>query len=125
MPNSNAELRRNPVSGTVVVIATGREKGLEKLRRINPRDWSGFNQLFVSGEKCPFCVGHEGDTPPEIKAYRTIDSKPNQPGWTVRTVPNIGPAVDQSFPGTMLQEEPVGQFLVNKGFGYHFVVKVY
>ncbi len=103
----NAELRRNPVSGTVVVIATGREKSLEKLRRVNPRDWSGFNQGFVSGEKCPFCVGHESMTPPEKLAYRKAGTKPDEPGWTVRVVPNIGPALDQSFPGTLIEERQV------------------
>lgn len=120
--NPNAELRRNPVSGTVVIIATGREKGLEKLRRIHPRDWSSFNQKFVTGEGCPFCVGHEGMTPPEIKAYRDTGTKVDEPGWSVRVVPNIGPAVDQSFPGVMLEERQVGQFLATEGFGYHYVV---
>ena len=123
MENVNAELRRNPVSGTVVIIATGREKGLDKLRRVNPRDWSGFNQKIVSGTNCPFCSGCENLTPPEVKAYRANpETRPDYPGWSVRVVPNIGPAVDQSFPGVMLEERQVGQFLVTEGFGYHYVV---
>lgn len=122
MSNVKAELRRNPVSGTSVIIAVGREKSLEKLRRAVPRDWSGFNPKFVSGEECPFCVGHEGMTPPEIKTYRKSGSAPDGPGWTVRVVQNTGPALDQSFPGVMIEESQVGQFLVTEGFGYHYVV---
>jgi UDPglucose--hexose-1-phosphate uridylyltransferase len=61
-------------------------------------------------------------TPPEVKAYREPNSQPNQSGWTLRVVPNIGPAVDQSFPGVMLEERQVGQFLATEGFGYHYVV---
>lgn len=122
MPQISAELRRNPVSGTTVIIATGREKPLEKLRRIHPRDWSHHNQKLVSGEGCPFCVNHEAMTPPEIKSYRVAGTKANEPGWTVRVVPNLGPAVDQSFPGVMLEERQVGQFMATEGFGYHYVV---
>lgn len=121
-PTPNAELRRNPVSGTVTIISTGREKGLDKLRRTEPRDWSRFNPKFVTGDGCPFCVGHEKMTPPEIKAYREPGTNPDQPGWSIRVVPNIGPAVDQSFPGVMLEERQVGQFLTTEGFGYHYVV---
>ncbi len=122
MSNVSAELRRNPVSGTVVINATGREKSLEKLRRVNPRDWANFNQKIVSGEGCPFCVGHENMTPPEVKSYRAEGTTINSPGWTVRVVPNLGPALDQSFPGVMLEERAVGQFMVTEGFGYHYVV---
>lgn len=41
---------------------------------------------------CPFCAGHEAMTPPEIQAIRT-GSEPNQPGWTVRVIPNLYPIV--------------------------------
>ncbi len=37
---------------------------------------------------CPFCEGNEDRTPPEIRAIRPIDSKPNSRGWQVRTIPN-------------------------------------
>lgn len=117
-----AQSRRNPISGSVTIIAVGREKKLEQLRRINPRDWANLNPKNVSGETCPFCTGHEDKTPPEVKAYRTADSRPDQPGWTVRVVPNLGPAVDASFPGYMLEERPIGQFMVSAGFGMHYVI---
>ena len=36
---------------------------------------------------CPFCEGHESETPPEVYALRD-GSAPNGPGWQVRVVPN-------------------------------------
>jgi UDPglucose--hexose-1-phosphate uridylyltransferase len=37
---------------------------------------------------CPFCEGHEAETPPEVYAVRPTGSAPNGPGWRVRVVPN-------------------------------------
>jgi UDPglucose--hexose-1-phosphate uridylyltransferase len=37
---------------------------------------------------CPFCEGHEAETPPEVSAVRPTGSLPNGPGWQVRVVPN-------------------------------------
>jgi UDPglucose--hexose-1-phosphate uridylyltransferase len=42
---------------------------------------------------CPFCEGHESETPPEVLAYREPGSTPNGPGWRVRVVPNRFAAV--------------------------------
>ena len=43
--------------------------------------------------ECPFCSGHEGMTPPEIAAWGTQGRSPNQPGWRVRVVANLRPAM--------------------------------
>ncbi|MGZ4797857.1 MAG: galactose-1-phosphate uridylyltransferase, partial [Acidimicrobiia bacterium] len=40
---------------------------------------------------CPFCPGHEHETPPE--ACRTGPGEPETPGWRVRVVPNLYPIV--------------------------------
>jgi UDPglucose--hexose-1-phosphate uridylyltransferase len=42
---------------------------------------------------CPFCEGHEYDTPGEVYAIRKPESEPNGPGWSLRVVPNKFPAV--------------------------------
>jgi UDPglucose--hexose-1-phosphate uridylyltransferase len=42
----------------------------------------------------PFAEGHEDRTPPEIYAVRPAGGRPNSPGWTVRVVPNLYPALD-------------------------------
>lgn len=38
------------------------------------------------------CPGHEAETPPEVDAARAEGTEPDQPGWTVRAVPNLYPA---------------------------------
>lgn len=46
----------------------------------------------AAGE-CPFCEGHESETPPEVWADRPGGSAPDGPGWRVRAVQNPYPAV--------------------------------
>jgi UDPglucose--hexose-1-phosphate uridylyltransferase len=46
-------------------------------------------------EACPFCEGHERDTPPELFALGDSENRgPNTPGWKVRVVPNLFPAFE-------------------------------
>lgn len=45
---------------------------------------------------CPFCEGHERETPPELFALGGGEGrKPDTPGWKVRVVPNLFPAFDR------------------------------
>ena len=46
-------------------------------------------------EKCPFCEGREDRTPPETWADRPGGGEPDTPGWLVRAVPNLYPALAQ------------------------------
>jgi UDPglucose--hexose-1-phosphate uridylyltransferase len=56
----------------------------------------------LSAEPCPpidpgtdpFLEGHEDQTPPEVYALRPDGSEPDTPGWRVRVVPNLYPALD-------------------------------
>jgi len=48
----------------------------------------------IDPETDPFHEGHEDQTPPEVYAIRPNDSAPDSPGWTVRVVPNLYPALD-------------------------------
>jgi UDPglucose--hexose-1-phosphate uridylyltransferase len=77
------ELRKDPIVGRWVIIATDRAKRpvAPKLEMPNP---DGF---------CPFCEGREEYTPNEILAYRDRNTARNQPGWRVRVVPNKFPAL--------------------------------
>jgi UDPglucose--hexose-1-phosphate uridylyltransferase len=43
--------------------------------------------------RCPFCPGHEDRTPKEVAAIRPQSSAPDTPGWSLRVVPNLYPAV--------------------------------
>ncbi len=42
---------------------------------------------------CPFCEGHEQDTPGEVWANRPGGGDPNSGGWSQRAVPNLYPAL--------------------------------
>jgi UDPglucose--hexose-1-phosphate uridylyltransferase len=42
--------------------------------------------------RCPFCPGHEGQTPPEAFAVREGGAA-DSPGWRLRVTPNLYPAV--------------------------------
>jgi len=75
------ELRQDPITDTWVIIATERSK--------RP---SGFGDFSKEGKKeqdsCPFCVGNEQLTPPEIQALRKEGTEPDTPGWSIRVIPN-------------------------------------
>ena len=78
------ELRKDPIVGRWVIIAPDRAK----------RPITVKNEPASTGTAfCPFCEGHEQATPPEIQCYRSRESRPNGPGWRVRTVPNKRPAL--------------------------------
>jgi len=50
----------------------------------------------IHAESDPFAEGHEDRTPPEVFAVRPGGGPPDTPGWTVRVVPNLYPALDDS-----------------------------
>lgn len=49
----------------------------------------------ASARRCPFCPGHEADTPPEVDAVRAADTPADAPGWNARAFRNKYPANDQ------------------------------
>ena len=44
---------------------------------------------------CPFCEGNEAETPPETLALGRDGGEPDTPGWQVRVVPNLYPALER------------------------------
>src|SRR5205809_4421159 len=78
------ELRKDPIVGRWVIIATDRAK--------RPVAHKG-DAAVPGGGFCPFCDGNEDKTPHEILAYRDRNTKPNEKGWRVRVVPNKFPAL--------------------------------
>jgi UDPglucose--hexose-1-phosphate uridylyltransferase len=49
-------------------------------------------------ENDPFAEGHEDRTPPELYAVRPGGGPPDSPGWRVRVVPNLYPALSDDSP---------------------------
>ncbi len=78
------ELRKDPVVGRWVIIATERGKRPSDFGPVEPARKGGF---------CPFCPGNESKTPPEVYADREPGSPANGPGWRVRVVSNKFPAL--------------------------------
>jgi UDPglucose--hexose-1-phosphate uridylyltransferase len=52
----------------------------------------------VDVEQDPFAEGHEDRTPPEVYAVRPGGGSENGPGWAVRVVPNLYPALSGDSP---------------------------
>lgn len=47
----------------------------------------------IDPDRDPFAAGHEDRTPPEVAAVRPGGGSADGPGWTVRVVPNLYPAL--------------------------------
>ncbi len=62
-------------------------KDLTKNRWVLVRQSLG---MPAEGPDCPFCPGHEHETPPEITAYRK-DGTPSDGPWEIRVVPDGDP----------------------------------
>ena len=106
-----SELRRDPVDGRWVIIASDRRK--------RPVDFHTTKYEETSAENCAFCEGAEASTPPEIYAIRDPESEPNGPGWELRVIPNKFPAL--RIEGE-LSREGVGYFDKMSGTGAHEVI---
>jgi len=106
-----AELRKDPVTGRWVIIATSRGR--------RPTDF--VHDIKDNGDpaNCPFCYGNESKTPPEIFAVRKNQEAPNSSGWSLRVIPNKYPALGIDEP---LSKRGVGMYDMMSGFGAHEVV---
>jgi UDPglucose--hexose-1-phosphate uridylyltransferase len=88
------ELRIDALTGQRTIVAgarAGRPGG--ELRAAPPEP--------IDPDQDPFLEGHEDRTPPELYAVRPDGGGADTPGWTVRVVPNLYPALS---PGA--QEPP-------------------
>jgi len=116
------ELRLDPLSGLRTIVAgerAGRPGGEFAVAPRPPID---------PGDD-PFLEGHEDRTPPELYALRPDGGEPDSPGWLVRVVPNLYPALgdadaDPSAPADPLAEgrgQP-GLFSSRPAVGAHEVI---
>ncbi len=87
------EVRRGRLSARRVIVSATRGK--------RPSDWVHRDEERTD-QACPFCPGHEGETPPEVWALRD-GSASDEPGWRVRVVPNKYPIV---APHELIVETP-------------------
>jgi len=80
---------------------TGLRTILSPARADRPFDFGGIptEENSEAADKCPFCEGREDRTPPEVWADRPGGGPPESPGWRVRAVPNLYPALAQTDEG--------------------------
>ncbi|MGO9107789.1 MAG: galactose-1-phosphate uridylyltransferase [Thermoguttaceae bacterium] len=80
-----SDLRKDPILDHWVIVAANRSQRPGAFIESPP---------FEPGLPCPFCEGHENETPREVLAFRHSTSKPDAPQWRVRVVPNKFPAIE-------------------------------
>jgi UDPglucose--hexose-1-phosphate uridylyltransferase len=80
------ELRIDPLTGHRTIVAGERSRRPGGEPRCAPPE-------PIDHDTDPFADGHEDRTPPELYAVRPAGGPPDSPGWTVRVVPNLYPAL--------------------------------
>lgn len=103
------EFRRDPLSDHWVIVAPERAN--------RPEQFAGDGAGIPS--RCPFCAGHEADTPPAVAAFPADGEPAPEAAWQVRVIPNKYPAVVR----TDRPVESHGEFFeLRNGFGVHEVI---
>jgi UDPglucose--hexose-1-phosphate uridylyltransferase len=103
------ELRVDPLTGLKSIIAAGRATRPGGRFSVEPAP-------VLDTQHDPFLEGHEDRTPPELWALRPGGGGPDTPGWLVRAVPNLYPAVSaepaapaaDSHPDLFTAQAPAG-----------------
>jgi UDPglucose--hexose-1-phosphate uridylyltransferase len=124
MADDTPQLLIDEITGDHVIIAPARALRPDTFRVLEP-------PLPPTDENCPFCAGHESETPPEVA--RVGGGDPDTPGWRVRVVPNkfpiapgahevviLSPAHNQDF--GELDDEAAFEALrtIRDRVGFHF-----
>jgi UDPglucose--hexose-1-phosphate uridylyltransferase len=84
------EVRVDPLTGLRTIVAADRASRPGGGPTVAPPE-------PIDPETDPFLLGHEDRTPPEVYALRE-QGPPDSPGWKVRVVPNLYPALSHSSP---------------------------
>ncbi|MCK4993746.1 MAG: galactose-1-phosphate uridylyltransferase [Candidatus Omnitrophica bacterium] len=106
------QLRRDPIIGRWIIVRYDDIK--------TPQDYySEAVQKKQAGKNCPFCVGNEDITPPEIFVDRTPGSGPNEAGWNLRVIANKFPALRVEGD---LEREGIDIYDQMNGIGAHEVI---
>jgi UDPglucose--hexose-1-phosphate uridylyltransferase len=82
---SSPEIRIDQLTGMRTILAPGRAG--------RPEEFAAVTHVPKGAANCPFCEDREDRTPPELYAVRPEGGQPDTPGWTVRVVPNLYPAL--------------------------------
>ena len=108
------EIRIDPLTGLRAIVAGDRAN----------RPGGGLSSppaQPLDRETDPFAEGHEDRTPPEVYAVRPNGGAANTPGWTVRVVPNLYPALSEDSPHPEPEANP-DLFWAGPAQGAHEVI---
>ncbi len=109
------EIRIDPLNGRRTIVAgarAGRPGG--ELTAPPPPE--------LDPQTDPFAEGHEDRTPPELYAVRPEGGEPNGPGWAVRVVPNLYPALSSEPDGLPERHANQDLFWAAPALGAHEVI---
>jgi UDPglucose--hexose-1-phosphate uridylyltransferase len=95
------EIRIDPLSGHRTIVAGERSRRPGGAPTLTEAERAPEP---IDRERDPFAEGHEDRTPPELYAVRPGGGVPNSPGWTVRVVPNLYPALAPAEDGASLSD---------------------
>lgn len=108
------EIRIDPLTGLRAIVATGRaQRPGGELTVVPPQ--------AIDPADDPFAEGHEDRTPPELYALRRDGGGTDGPGWTVRVVPNLHPALARDAPEPRSDARPE-LYAALAGRGAHEVI---
>jgi UDPglucose--hexose-1-phosphate uridylyltransferase len=109
------EIRIDPLNGRRAIVASARagRPGGELTAPPQPE---------LDPQTDPFAEGHEDRTPPELYAVRPEGGEPNAPGWAVRVVPNLYPALSSEPNGLPERHANQDLFWAAPALGAHEVI---
>jgi UDPglucose--hexose-1-phosphate uridylyltransferase len=108
------EVRVDPLSGHKTIVAAARADRPGAFFAVSP-------PAPIDPEHDPFAPGHEDRTPPEVYAVRPDGGGPDGPGWSVRVVPNLYPALAPDAPEPAPEADP-DLYTAQPASGHHEVI---
>jgi UDPglucose--hexose-1-phosphate uridylyltransferase len=108
------EVRIDPLTGLRCIVAAERAGRPGAELTVTPPE-------PIDPAHDPFAAGHEDRTPPELHAVRPDGGASDGPGWTVRVVPNLYPALTADGPEPARDTKP-DLFLAFPARGDHEVI---
>lgn len=109
------QLRKDPITGKWAIISHEQAVLQDLVAKKQKRRVETEEQV----RSCPFCEGNENQTPAEIWARRRPGSKPNEPGWQVRVIPDKNPVLQVYGE---LNNRGLGIYDMLDGIGAHEIV---
>jgi UDPglucose--hexose-1-phosphate uridylyltransferase len=104
------EFRKDPITGGWVIFSPERSK--------RPNGFVPATSAAVESVPCPFCPGHEAETPREIMRFPGSVEYPDHP-WSLRVVEDRRPLLAPEGGHHRYGE---GMFDLMSGFGFHELV---